>query len=441
MPAAPGAAFVVVQHLSPDFRSLMVELLQRRTQLPVCVIENGMVLALNNVYVLPPGMMVSLQGQQLLLEERHGGATDYPIDQFFLSLAQERGDRTIGIVLSGTGRDGTEGLKAISRSGGIALVQSRETAQFGAMPSNPISSGLVDEILSPAELAQAVCDIIRYTTTQSTFAANAEPLLPAEQLTRILDILQQQENIDFTHYKTGTLHRRIVHRLLLSKANTIEEYLTQLAASPEEVKNLRQDLLIGATRFFRDPEMWACLQRDILPPILELLQPGQPLRLWVAACSTGEEAYSLAIAVYEVMQHLGKTNPVKLFATDIDEEALIIASQGVYPSTIGRDLGCERLERFFRLEGSSYRIKKFIRAQVVFASRDLTKNPGFSQMHLVSCRNLLIYMQASLQEQVLKLLHFSLAPQGVLLLGPSEHLAALSHAFHTLASGRGCSCR
>lgn len=430
LPSEPGAAFVVVQHLSPDFRSLMVELLQRRTQLPVCVIEDGMVLSLNQVYVLPPGMMVSLQGQQLLLEERPGGAADYPIDQFFLSLAQERGDRTIGIVLSGTGRDGTEGLKAISRAGGIALVQSRETAQFGAMPSNPVSSGLVDEILSPEELAQAVCDIIRFTTTQTALTVNSEPLLPAEQLNRILDILQQQENIDFSQYKTGTLHRRIVHRLLLSKTNTIEDYLTHLAQTPEEVKNLRQDLLIGATRFFRDPEMWSLLQRELLPDLIETLQPGQPLRVWVTACSTGEEAYSLAIAIYEVMEQLGKKRPVKLFATDIDEEALMLASQGVYAPTILRDLGPERLEHFFKPEGSSYRIKKFIRTQVVFASHDLTKNPGFSQMHLVSCRNLLIYMQAPLPEQVLKLLHFSLAPQGILVLGPSEHLGATSHAFY-----------
>lgn len=371
LPPEPGAAFVVVQHLSPDFRSLMVELLQRRTQLPVSVIEHEMVLGLNHVYVLPPGMMVTLQGHQLRLEERPGGRTDYPIDHFFLSLAQERSDRVIGIVLSGTGRDGTEGLKAISRAGGIALVQSRETAQFGAMPSNPISSGLVDEILSPEELAHAVCDIIRYTTTQATFETNAEPLLPADQLTRILDILERQENINFSQYKTGTLHRRIVHRLLLSKANTIEDYLTYLAETPEEVKHLRQDLLIGATRFFRDPEMWSLLQRDILPGLIESLQPEQPLRLWVAACSTGEEAYSFAIAIHEVMNQLGNIHPVKIFATDIDQEALLIASQGIYPETIVRDLGPERIERFFKFEGSGYRIKKNLRTQIVFASHDL----------------------------------------------------------------------
>ncbi len=432
LPVDPGATFVVVQHLSPDFRSLMVELLQRRTHMPVCVIEDEMVLRLNRVHVLPPGMMVSLRGQQLFLEERQGGAIDYPIDQFFLSLAQERADRTIGILLSGTGHDGTEGLKSISRGGGIALVQSQDTAQFGAMPSNPISSGLVDEILSPEELAKAVCDIIRYTDTQAALSSNAEPLLPAHQLTQILDILKEQENVDFSQYKIGTLHRRIVHRMLLSKANTVDQYLDFLADSSEEVKNLRQDLLIGSTRFFRDPAVWDFLKSDILPALLETLNANQPLRLWVSACSTGEEVYTLAMVVHEVRKQMQRTNPVKIFATDIDQEALLFASHGLYPSSIDRDIGLDRLANFFVKEGICYRVKKFIRSQVVFASQDLTRNPGFSQMHLVSCRNLFIYLQPSMQEQVLRLLHFSLAPHGVLILGSSEHLGNLSSVFNVL---------
>ncbi|WP_094673686.1 CheR family methyltransferase [Hydrocoleum sp. CS-953] len=428
----PGAAFVVVQHLSPDFRSLMVELLQRRTRLPVYLIENGMAININSVYVLPPGFIVRLQGQQLYLEERQGGQLDYPVDYFFLSLAQERGDRCISILLSGTGHDGTEGLKAISRAGGVALVQSQETTQFGAMPSSPLSSGLVDEILSPEELAQAVCDIIRYSYTQASLTQNSTNLLPTDQLNQILDILQRQENIDFSLYKPGTLNRRIIHRLLLSKVNTISQYINYLNESVEEVKNLRQDLLIGATRFFRDPEMWSLLQTQVLPSLLENLQPGNPLRLWVTGCSTGEEAYSLAIAIDEVMRDMEEKHPVKLFATDIDQEALAIASQGIYSDNIAQDIGRERLESYFVAEGSTYRIKKSIRSQVVFASHDLTKNPGFSQMHLVSCRNLLIYMQPALQEQVLMLLHFSLAKKGILILGPSENLGVIPHAFDVI---------
>ncbi|NES04872.1 MAG: EAL domain-containing protein [Okeania sp. SIO2F4] len=428
----PGATFVVVQHLSPDYRSLIVELLQRRTTLPVYPIENGMAITVNNVYVLPPGFVVRLQGQQLWLEERQEGQIDAPIDYFFLSLAQERGDRCISILLSGTGHDGTEGLKAISRAGGVALVQSQDTTQFAAMPSSPLSSGLVDEILSPEELAQAVCDIIGYTRTQESLTRNSTTLLPPEQLTEILDILQRQENIDFSLYKPGTLNRRIIHRLLLSKVNTISEYITYLNENVEEVKNLRQDLLIGATRFFRDPEMWSLLQTEVLPSLLETLEPGNPLRLWVTGCSTGEEVYSLAIVVDEVMQNMEEKHPVKLFATDIDQEALTIASQGIYSDNIVQDIGAERLQSYFVAEGSTYRIKKSIRSQVVFASHDLTKNPGFSQMHLVSCRNLLIYMQSALQEQVLMLLHFSLARRGVLILGPAENLGIIPHAFDSI---------
>ncbi|WP_017711704.1 EAL domain-containing protein [Prochlorothrix hollandica] len=428
--AEPGACFVIVQHLSPDFRSLMVELLQRHTSLPVSIVEDGMALAVNQIYVLPPGLLVRLRGTHLFCEERPGNSTDYPIDVFFNSLAQERSDRTIGILLSGTGHDGTEGLKAISRSGGIALVQSMQTAQFGAMPNSPISSGLVDEILSPAELAQSVCDMIRYTASRAHLGNEGENLLSPDQLLRILTVLHHQENLDFSQYKPGTLHRRIVPRLLLSKSETVEDYITYLSKTPSESKALRQDLLIGATRFFRDSEMWSQLQTTVLPAIIQTLQPEQPLRLWVAACSTGEEAYTLAMAVDEVMEKLKRSNPVKLFATDVDAEALIIAAQGVYGSNMVRDLGEERLDRYFNLEGTNtYRIKKFIRSQIIFASHDLTQHPGFSQMHLVSCRNVLIYMQPPLQERVLNLLHFSLAPHGLLILGSAEHVGALDYAF------------
>ncbi len=434
LPLDPGAGFVVVQHLSPDFPSLMVELLQRRTKLPVSVIEDGVVIQPNHVYVLSPGVMVSLKGERLLLEKRQGGVADYPIDHFFLSLSQQRGVRTIGILLSGTGSDGTEGLKAISRNGGIALVQSQETAQFGAMPENPVSSGFVDEIMSPEELAQVVYDIVRYTAAQTTLGINAEPLLPRGQLTQILDILQRQENIDFSQYKSSTVHRRIVHRLLLSQRKTIEQYIDYLTQSPDQVKSLKQDLLIGATRFFLDPDMWSFLKAEVLPSLINDLQPRQPLRLWVPACSTGEEAYSLAIVVDEVMGQMSREHPVKIFATDLDQEALNIASKGMYYQTIHHDVAQERLNTYFVQENSIYRIRKFIRSRVVFASHDVARNPGFSQMHLVSCRNLLIYMQPSLQEQVLKMLHFSLASKGVLILGSSEHLGSVAHGFHTLES-------
>lgn len=434
LPPEPGAAFVVVQHLSPNFRSLMVELLQRRTKLPVNIIEDGIFIQPNQVYVLPPGVIVSLNGQQLFLEKRQSETANYPIDHFFLSLSQERSDRIIGILLSGTGHDGTEGIKAISRNGGIALVQSQETAQFGTMPENAVNSGLVDEILSPQELAQVVYDIVSYTINQPALSVNSEPLLSPEQLTQILNILQRQENVDFSQYKSGTLHRRIVHRLLLSQNKTIEEYINYLTTSANEVSSLKQDLLIGATQFFRDPNMWSFLKTSVLPSLINELQPDQPLRIWVPACSTGEEAYSMAIVVDEVMRQMNREQPVKIFATDLDRKALDIASRGMYNLAMNDNVTQERHKTYFVQEGSISRIRKFIRSRVVFASHDLTRNPGFSQMHLLSCRNLLIYMQPSLQEQVLKLLHFSLASSGILILGSSEHLGSVAHGFQTLDS-------
>ncbi|MEB3225682.1 MAG: chemotaxis protein CheB [Synechococcus sp.] len=361
LPPNPGAAFVVVQHLSPNFRSMMVELLQRRTTLPVAAIEDQTTLALDQVYILPVGFRVRLQDQRLILERDRNHHNNYPIDHFFLSLARERGDRTIGILLSGTGRDGTEGLKAISRAGGVALVQSEETAQFGAMPTSPISSGLIDEILSPADLAQAVCDIIRYTssqTLQSNDNLSNSAILSPQQLTQILDILRTYEDIDFCRYKPGTLQRRIVHRLLLSHATTVEQYICYLQTTPEEVKHLRQDLLIGSTRFFRDPEVWELLRTEVLPALINGLEPDQPLRIWVAACSTGEEAYSMAIAIHEVMKTMHRFHPVKLFATDVDQEALIIASHGHYSQSIRNEVSAEHLEEYFTQDNEGYSIKK-----------------------------------------------------------------------------------
>lgn len=432
LPPNPNAVFVVVQHLSPDFPSLMAEILGRQTALPVSKIAEGESMELNHIYVLPVGFMANLKGQKLELEECKDRATDYPIDHFFLSLARELGDRTIGILLSGTGRDGSEGLKEISRVGGVALVQSKETAQFDAMPTNPISSGLVDEILSPGDLAQVVYDIIHYASTQDAAGSNSDANLLPQQLTEILDILQTQEGVDFSRYKPGTLNRRIIHRFLLSHIVGVEQYIDYLRKTPTEAKNLRQDLLIGSTRFFRNPKMWDLLKEEILPTVIEDLEADQPLRIWVAACSTGEEAYSMAIAVHEVMDQMKRLHPVKLFATDIDQEALAIASRGMYAPSITKDINPERLEKYFEKMGEDFLIKKSIRAQVIFASQDLTKNPGFSHMHLVSCRNMLIYLQPSLQEQVIKLLHFSLAPNGVLLLGPSESLGGVDYAFHVL---------
>lgn len=434
LPGNPCAAFIVIQHLSPDFKSMMVELLQRQTLLTVREIEDNVTVEPNNIYVLPPRCGVVIQAGKLRLHERiTEGHLLNTINIFLQSLADEYGDRAIGILLSGTRTDGTEGLKAISLAGGIALVQSSETAQFSSMPCGPVASGLVDEILSPEELAQTVFDLIRFSLYHPLFSLKeGGNLIDPEALQSILSILAERENIDFSHYKISTLSRRINHRCALTRINNLDTYIKLLQDSPEEQKLLRQDLLISATRFFRDPEAWERMEKEILPEVLLNLKPQQQLRIWVAACATGEEAYTVAILVDEAIKKSGQNIQVKIFATDLDQQALEIASHGIYADNIARDITPERLENYFIKTDTGYQVKRYLREMLIIAPHDLTKNAGFSKMNLVCCRNVLIYMQPQLQQQVLRLLHFSLVAHGVLFLGSSETLGLISPEFETV---------
>ncbi len=428
LPDNPNGAFVVVQHLSPNHRSVMAEILQRQTALPVQEVEDQVLLEPAQVYVLPPRKTLVLENRRLHLEEASNSPRN-TIDRFFQSLVDGWGERTIAILLSGTGNDGTEGLQAVSRAGGIALVQSPETAQFTSMPSSAIPSGLVDEILSPQDLAQTVFELIRFSDNFPAARMQDVNLIAPDQLQQILDILAEREEIDFSHYKVSTLSRRIHHRCALVREHTIAEYIQLLDSSEEEQKLLRQDLLIGATCFFRDREAWEILETEIIPYQIEALEPGQQFRVWISACATGEEAYSMAMIVDEQVQALQKTIQVKIFATDLDTNALEVAAEGVYPESIANDVSPERLERYFDYDGGRYRVKRSLREMLIIAPHDLTKNAGFSRMNLVSCRNVLIYMQPQLQHQVLRLLHFALAPKGTLVLGSSETLGHMAEEF------------
>ncbi|MGB3533590.1 MAG: chemotaxis protein CheB [Microcoleaceae cyanobacterium] len=433
LPDNPNGAFVVVQHLSPNHRSMIAEILQRQTTLPVEEVRDQTLLEPAKVYVLPPRKSLILEDRRFHLEEI-SESPRYLINRFFQSLVNGWGERTIAILLSGTGNDGTEGLQAVSRAGGIALVQSPETAQFTSMPTTAIPSGLVDEILSPESLAQTVYELIRFSQNFPKSKISDASLIDPDLLQRILNILAEREEIDFSHYKVSTLSRRIHHRCALTRHESIREYITLLEESVEEQKLLRQDLLIGATCFFRDPEVWEYLKAEILPQCIAELQPQQQLRIWVSACATGEEAYSMAIVVDEIIRSRGKPLQVKIFATDLDTNALEVAAQGTYPDSIANDVSSERLERYFDYKGDHYQVKRSLREMLIISPHDLTKNAGFSKMNLVSCRNVLIYMQPQLQHQVLRLLHFALAPQGTLLLGSSENLGSLAEEFTTLNS-------
>jgi two-component system, chemotaxis family, CheB/CheR fusion protein len=432
LPRQVNAAFVVVQHLSPDFRSVMPDLVRQQTQLSVCEISDGMVVSANTVYVLPPAHVLTLEGDRLRLEPQTDPIRSYPIDHFFHSLAAVAKDRAIGILLSGTGHDGTDGLQAISRAGGIALVQSSETAQFTSMVTSALPSGLVDEILSPQELADAVCGLIQFAADYTVPVAEDQSAIDPDQLQQILAILLEHEQIDFSHYKAGTLSRRILHRVTLTRCASLAEYTHLLEGSNEEQGALRQDLLIGATRFFRDPAAWDIIATEVLPQLIERLQPQQPLRIWIPACATGEEAYTMAILADEAIALSGRAIPVKIFATDLDTHALRAASKGVYPETMTHHISPERLERYFHRQGEQFQVKRSLREMLIFAPHDLARNAGFSGMHLVSCRNVLIYMQPELQLQVLRLLHFALVPQGILFLGSSETLGDMASEFLAL---------
>ena len=431
LPDHPNAAFVVIQHLYPDYRSMMTEILQRKTAMTVKSIEDGMEIEPSQVYVLPPGKHLIAKDGRLCLQESPE-SFDYPIDKFFHSLVPKWREKIIAILLSGTGSDGTKGIQAIGRAGGIGLVQSPETAQFNSMPSNAIPSGLIDEILSPEELAQTVYELIRYSDNFPNSAPEEAVLIDSEQLQSILNILADREEINFSHYKISTLSRRINHRCALTHCDNLKDYISLLENSESEQKSLRHDLLIGVTQFFRDRPAWEYIESRILPELVAQLEPEDQLRIWVCACATGEEAYSMAIAVNEAIAKANKSINVKIFATDIDGDSLQTTARGIYRESISQNISPERLEKYFTFTGEGFRVKRFLREMLIIAPHDLTKNAGFSKMHLVSCRNVLIYMQPPLQQHVLKLLHFALASQGILFLGSSETLGELNEEFSTI---------
>lgn len=384
--------------------------------------SDGVELHPNAVFVVSQRGNVHLEGNRFRLS-KPTEKFSYPIDAFFESLAYEWGDRAMGILLSGTGTDGTSGLEAIGQAGGLALVQSADTAEFNAMPSNPIGLGLVDEILSPRQLAEAVCDLVHFAAHAVVPRANGYEALESDCLQQILDILTEEEHVNFSNYKVSTLSRRIAHRIAFTHSASIDDYIHLLQRSPEERRHLRYDMLIGVTSFFRDAPAWSVLSNQVLPKLVESIEPGQSLRVWVAACATGEEAYSMAIAVDEAIARSGKDIRAKIFATDIDAHALEVASAGIYDERIAEQVSPERLKRYFFYEAGTYRVRRSLREMLILAPHDLTQHSGFSRMHLVSCRNVLIYMQPVLQNQVLRLLRFSLIPhEGILFLGNSETL-------------------
>lgn len=426
MPADSGAAFVVVQHLSPDFKSLMKELLGRTTRMEIYRVEDGMEIKPNCVYLIPPGQNLEVKNRRLLLQrqDRERPGPNFPIDIFLQSLGEDAGDRSIAVVLSGTGSDGSEGLRMLNESGGIGMVQDPATAEFDGMPQSAIATRIVDSIGSPLELAEVIYDFVKAPANEEK---NNEPrsklALDSFRLGQITNILNRHQHINFAHYKPSTLSRRIHRRCLITGYQNIDDYIGRLQIERKEREILCQDLLISVTKFFRDSGAWEYLETNVIPQIIEKIEWGGELRCWVSACATGEEAYTLAILIDEAIADSDKQLKVKIFATDIDRIALEKAAIGIYSESIAKDLNPERLERYFIRQEQSFQVSKELREKLIFAPHNLTKDANFTRMHLITCRNVLIYMQPQLQQQVLRNFHFSLVPKGILLLGEAETVA------------------
>ncbi len=435
LPTDSGAAFVVIQHLSPDFKSLMKELLERRTRMAIYRVTEGMELEPNSIYLIPPGKNLFLEKQKLHLleqEERSRHGLNFPIDIFLESLAKTQVERSIGVILSGTGSDGTNGLRAINEAGGFAMVQDPETAEFDGMPRTAIATGVVDRVLSPSELAQTINHLVRSPNLPDKESKDRNKVLSSQSLQRIASILAQHEQTDFSHYKTSTLSRRIQRRYLISGCQNMDEFIRLLESSAEDRGLLRHDLLISVTQFFRDRYAWNFLETEVIPQLIAKADPQEEIRCWVTACATGEEAYSLAILLDEAIDKADKAVRFKIFATDIDKSALEKATQGIYPQTITNNINPERLERYFLRKDNSWQIIRKLREKLLFAPHDLTKDAGFTRMNLISCRNVLIYLQSDLQQQVLRNLHFSLVSKGILFLGEAGTLGYIESEFKHL---------
>jgi len=438
LPADTGMAFVLVQHLEPSHESILSKLLARATEMPVQEVHDGMRAEPNHVYVIPANADLSLMDGLLHIVRRRAPAGQHrPIDYFFRSLAETRKSQAIGVILSGTASDGTAGLKAIKVEGGITLAQKPASAKFDGMPRSAIAAGCVDLVLPPERIAAELARIARHP-----FVAILPPegvaALPAEEKewARLFWLLRTASGVDFTFYKESTIRRRLARRMALRKIESMGEYLEFLEGDREELDSLFREFLIHVTSFFREPEVFAALQKTILPQILAAKAPVEPVRIWVPGCSTGEEVYSIAICLLEHLSDRASATPIQIFATDISDVAIEKARAAVYSEEELQEVSPERRRRFFTPVDGSYAVNPAIRELCVFARHDVTKDPPFSRLDLLSCRNVLIYFEPVLQKKVLASFHYALKDTGILLLGKSESLGALVADLFTITDRR-----
>jgi two-component system CheB/CheR fusion protein len=430
LPVDTGMAFVVLQHLSPDFKSVMDELLARRTSMPVRNAAHDTPLEPNAVYLLPPMKEMAIRHRRLQLSDkdpRHG--LTLPIDIFFRSLAADVGERAIAVVLSGSGSDGSRGIVEVNKAGGVVFCESVDTAKFNGMPLSAIRTGIVDRVLTPEEIAQAIAALARGGLPRASEGGGMQ-----EGADAILELLRAEYGIDFSHYKSSTVHRRIERRLALNRSLDLDAYVDQLRSDPRELNSLYEDLLIGVTRFFRDDQSFQILEERVIPEVVSRAKndPDQAIRVWVPGCATGQEAYSLAMLFSEQLASMKKSINVKILATDVHKASLDFAGGGLYSEQQIADVNPERRERFFTRRQNGYHVSQTLREMIVFAPHNVIRDAPFTKLDLITCRNLLIYFQPHAQKTVLALFHFALKPGGYLFLGSSESPRGLVDEFDTI---------
>jgi two-component system, chemotaxis family, CheB/CheR fusion protein len=430
LPPDTGLAYVIVQHLERSSPGLLVELLRKVTPMPVVQAGDGTAVGRDHVYVAPPQASARLEGDALRVTPATPEELRGPIDNFFHSLADARQSAAVAIVLSGNGTDGTLGLKAVSDAGGMTMAQDPDTARFDTMPRSAATLGPADRVLAPDKMPE---DLLAYARHVRALAAAGEGEALHQQiadaLTAVCDVLHKETDHNFKHYKTSTLVRRVGRRMQILRIASAEKYVERLRNDRDEVAVLFRELLIGVTAYFRDPDAFDALAQQVLPHLFENRGPKDPVRIWVPGCATGEEAYTLAILVRERLDQLQHPAEVQIFATDIHERALSVARQGVYPLSVAEDLSAGRLKRFFLKKGNHYHVAKEVRELCLFSSHDLIRDPPFSRLDLISCRNLLIYLGPHLQKKLIPLFHYALRPGGYLFLGPSETITTHRELF------------
>ena len=433
VPVDSCMAYIVVVHMTPNQPSMMPELLGKIASIPVTSAKDGQAIAPNRVYIIPPNKEMSLYKGKIQLLDSPAKGAPLPIDFFLRSLALDQESNAVAVILSGTGSDGTQGVKEIKASHGLVLVQSKESAEYDGMPASVMNTGLADMIMRPQEMPANLALYFGHRQKLSTFDTVGDAYEgELGWLDKIFAILRAHVGHDFSAYKVNTIIRRVTRRMGLNQIDNHATYIRFLRDNPNEVDALFKELLIGVTSFFRDQESFDALKKDVLPNVLKQAAEGTNFRVWVPGCSTGEEVYSLAIVLLECMEMLPIRISLQLFGTDIDSHAIEKAREGLFPASIAADVSEERLKRFFEKEGEFFRVKKEVRDTAIFSVQDIIKDPPFSRLDLLCCRNLLIYLDSSAQKRLLPLFHYTLKPGGILVLGSSETIGGFSSLFETL---------